>query len=70
MAEAGPSDQQGIVPEGMETDGADLSESASAPLSRRHLLRAGGKVLVYSAPMVQLFRPSEALAGTGISPAS
>lgn len=42
-------------------------DEAPDALTRRGVLRGGGKLLVYSAPFVQLFRPSAAYAGSTMS---
>lgn len=38
--------------------------------TRRAMLRRGGKLLIYAAPLIQVFRPTQALAGSGASPTS
>ncbi|MEE9296364.1 MAG: hypothetical protein V3W34_15575 [Phycisphaerae bacterium] len=38
--------------------------------TRRKVLQRSGRLLMYSAPMIHLFRPTEALAATGASPVS
>lgn len=38
--------------------------------TRRSVLRRGGRLLVYTAPLVQLFHPTQALAVSGLSPTS
>ncbi|MCH7525986.1 MAG: hypothetical protein IID39_00985 [Planctomycetes bacterium] len=51
---------------GKAGDGAQdspIAESASGGPSRRALLRKGAKVLVYAAPLVQLVRPQQVMAG-------
>ncbi len=52
-----------------EPEDAHSPEEASpdGDAARREFIRKGGKLLVYSAPFVQLFRPSVALAATGDS---
>jgi hypothetical protein len=47
-------------------DAAERVEPDDAP-SRRTFVCRGGKLLVYAAPLVQMFRPTSALAATGAS---
>lgn len=42
----------------------DAQHSDERDPTRRTLLRRGGRVLVYSAPLIQLFHPPQALAGS------
>ncbi len=49
-----------------ETVGADIE----AVHSRRAVMGGATKLLVYSAPLIHLFRPSEALAASGVSATS
>lgn len=49
---------------------ATPDHTAEARPTRRTMITKGGKLLVYTAPLVQLFRPSQALAASGASPVS
>jgi len=53
------------VPGGPCGDGAPVAHP-----TRRGLVSKGAKLLAYSAPAVTLFRPTQALAASGMSPTS
>jgi hypothetical protein len=52
--------------DGFGPDATERVDSDRAP-SRRAFVCRSGKLLVYAAPLVQMFRPTSALAATGDS---
>lgn len=64
--------QDDVRAETLNDGGEEAIESADAVVthSRRTVMSGGAKLLVYSAPLIQLFRPSEALAASGMSSSS
>lgn len=53
--------------ENEDTPGHDHAQTTH---SRRAVMGGATRLLVYSAPLIQLFRPSEALAASGVSSTS
>jgi hypothetical protein len=52
-----------------QNDAAGNNDTNVHP-TRRTVVTKTAKLLVYSAPLIQLFRPSQALAASGVSPTS